>query len=84
MLQPAAMAGDQRPRTIVDRLGHPTVGALDRRLVDHRSEIGLRVKGTADLHATDALDETSLEVRVDVAYDVDALDADAHLAGIGE
>ena len=83
---PAAvrLAGDEGAGAVADRIGHPSVRALDRLLVHHRPELGVGIQRIADLHALDALDEAARELVVDRAHDVDALDADAHLPGVGE
>src|SRR3990172_7065698 len=67
-----------------DGLVDPTLCPRGRGLVDHRPEVGRRVERIAHLQSRGTGQELRHERVVDVVVEVQALDADADLAGVGE
>ena len=67
-----------------DRLVDPALGPAAWLRVDHRADVGRRVERVADLELRDAGEEPLHERVPDGLVDEHPLDADAHLAGVGE
>ena len=81
---PSARPAQEQRATEGDGLVDPALGPAGRGAVDHRAEIRRGIEWIAQLQVGGAGHEAVHERVPDVLVDEHALDADAHLTGVGE